>query len=90
MPLSAIQLDEAVSQMKIHCDLKMADYEMVSARSVLNELGFPPIWVEQILQHLYDSGFTYCLDPDYHKGSEDRISAGVCYFGPDQLKDRLP
>jgi hypothetical protein len=82
------QIREAVEQMKVQCDLKMANYEMVSARSALHELGYQGEDTEEVLKALFESGFTYCLDPWYHRGSEV-VSADVCYWGPDQLKSRL-
>lgn len=90
--MTAPQVKEAVDQMKVHCDLKMADYEMVSARSALYELGYHGEQAEQVLKALFEGGFTYCLDPDYHRSPSQepaRISPDVCYWGPDQLKSRL-
>jgi hypothetical protein len=99
--LTQDQLKEAIEQMKVHCDLKMADYEAVSARSVLYELGYEAD-AEQVLKAIYDAGFTYCLDRDFSathfdpnnpKAVNDMVtdypSADACYWGPDQLKSRL-
>jgi hypothetical protein len=83
------QIKEAVDQMMVHCDLKMAEYEMVSARGVLYELGYFDEDAEQVLRWLFRAGFTYCLDAEHHKGSVERIEQSVCYWGPDQLKSRL-
>lgn len=96
------QLNEAIDQMKVQCDLKMATYEPASARAVLHELGYDGDDVEQVLQRIYDGGFTYCLDsrfeathydPDNPRAVggmvTDRPSADACYWGPDQLKSRL-
>lgn len=88
------QVKEAVEQMKVHCDLKMPNYEMVSARGVLHELGYGAD-VEQVLQAIYNEGFTYCFDPYFKSsnglgdGGMEYPSADVCYWGPDQLKSRL-
>lgn len=79
------QVIEAIRQMCTHCDLKMQDYSGVAARGVLYELGFSEDETEQVLQHLHDGGFTYCLDPRY--GNKPSLQA--CYWGPDQLKSRL-
>jgi len=93
MALTTDQIREAVEQMKSHCDLLMGNYEMVSARSALYTLGYNQEDAEQVLQTLYEGGFTYCLDPDYHRSprtdDQGRISSDVCYWGPDQLKSRL-
>jgi hypothetical protein len=91
--LTPDQVQEAVVQMTTHCELKMANYDMVSARGTLYELGYHGEHAEQVLQFLYDHGFTYCLDPFYHKSprgdDSGPISQDVCYWGPDQLKSRL-
>jgi hypothetical protein len=91
-PLTTDQVREAVQQMRVHCDLKMVDYELVSARAALYELGYHGEDAEQVLKALYDGGFTYCLDVDYHTSPRDNdgpISPDVCYWGPDQLRSRL-
>jgi hypothetical protein len=90
MPLSDAQIDEAISQMKVQCDLKMANYEMVSARSVLNELGYQSEAVEEVLDRIFSGGFSYCLDSKYPaKDMQGSVTQDVCYWGPDQLKSRL-
>ena len=89
MALTDEQIKEAIAQMKTHCDLKMVEYESISARGTLYELGYHGEDAEQVLQRIYDGGFTYCLDPDYHKGDNERINESVCYWGPDQLRSRL-
>jgi len=89
--LNGDQLNEAIEQMKVHCDLAMPEYSPVCARGVLNDLGYGAD-VEQVLQHIFDGGFTYCLDPHYHKSPSNDlgpVSGDVCYWGPDQLKSRL-
>ena len=86
------QVNEAIEQMKFHCDLKMANYDLISARGTLYELGYFGDKAEQVLQYCFDRGFNYCLDPDYHVSRETpplRIPESVCYWGPDQLKSRL-
>jgi hypothetical protein len=89
------QINEAIEQMKTHCELKMVNYEPISARSCLYELGYHGEDTEQVLQRIYDGGFTVCLDshfksqgvyPDF---TPEYPSPDVCYWGPDQLKSRL-
>jgi hypothetical protein len=91
--MTEAQIKEAIQQMLTHCEIKMASYELISARGTLYELGYHGDDAEQVLQHCYDRGFTYCLDPDYHRSprgdDQGRISADVCYWGPDQLASRL-
>jgi len=93
--LNIPQTLEAIEQMKIHCELKTPSYEMVSARGALYELGYDEEAAEDVLDYIYNSGFTYCLDSKYkspmHKESSapEYPSADVCYWGPDQLKSRL-
>ena len=90
--MTKAQISEAIDQMKVSCDLKMANYEMVSARGLLYELGYHGDDAEAVLQACADSGFNYCLDPAYHVSPSNDpgpISADVCYWGPDQLKSRL-
>lgn len=99
--LTKDQLNEAIDQMKVHCDLAMPEYSPVCARGVLNDLGYGAD-VEQVLQALYDGGFQYCLDPQFsathfdpnnpkavNNMVTDYPSPDACYWGPDQLKSRL-
>jgi hypothetical protein len=91
---------EAVGQMVAHCRLLMEHYEtgvgeyaMVSARSVLNELGFEAD-VDEILQHIAAGGFNYCLDPSIAMKSQIdgeviHPSREACTWGADQLESRL-
>jgi hypothetical protein len=96
------QVNEAIEQMKIQCDLKMANYELVSARGTLYELGYNREDTDQVISAIYEGGFTYCLDPELPathydpdnpkaiKGMvTDYASADACHWGPDQLKSRL-
>lgn len=86
--------NEAVEQMIAHCRLLMeqsnagvSEYAVVSARGVLNELGFGDN-VDEILQFIADGGFDYCLDSRVeHNGECPPRSA--CYWGADQLESRL-
>lgn len=83
------QIKEAIEQMKVHCDLAMQDYRGLSARGTLYELGYHGEDAEQVLQTLYDGGFTYCLDHNFRTKDGEYPSMDVCYWGPDQLKSRL-
>jgi hypothetical protein len=94
MSLTTDQVSEAVEQMKVHCRLlnEQRNFDGISARAALYTLGYGGDNAEQVLQHIFDGGFTYCLDPDYHRSSQTdpgRISAGVCYWEPCQLLSRL-
>ena len=88
------QIKEAIEQMKSHCDLHMADYNMLSARGTLYTLGFHGQDAEDVLKTLHESGFSYCLDHEYKcsNGIDGTLvypRQDVCYWGPDQLKSRL-
>lgn len=86
--LTNAQINEAIEQMKTHCDLAMQDYTPLSARSCLYDLGYEAD-AEQILKALYDGGFTYCLDRSFRTKDGDILTDDVCFWGPDQLKSRL-
>lgn len=89
------QIIEAIEQMKVHCEIKMQNYELVSARSCLYELGYHGQDAEEVLQKIYDGGFTYCLDSHFKSQGvypdfiPEYPSPDVCYWGPDQLESRL-
>lgn len=92
MTLTTEQVHEAIEQMLVDCDLKMENYESVSARGTLRSLGYDGENLEQVLQFIFDGGFTYCLDRQYHVSPSNDpgpISQDVCYWGPDQLASRL-
>lgn len=102
MPLTIKQVNEAIAQMISYCKdseerTEIDGYEFQSARSLLYTLGYTSEDAEKVLKALYDGGFTYCLDPDYHESPSsshkdtlgDRISEQVCYWGVDQLRSRL-
>jgi hypothetical protein len=85
---------EAIEQMKIHCDLLMRDYQPVSARSALRDLGYDGNNLLEVLQFIADGGFDYCLDHQirmtgHHEARGEFPDRDVCYWGPDQLKSRL-
>jgi hypothetical protein len=82
---------DAIDQIKSDCRLRMenGNYEPISTRGILYNLGFSTDEANDVLLRLFNGGFTYCLDPQYHKGSESRITEGVCYFSPDQLLSRI-
>lgn len=91
--LSDLQIIGAINQMIISCELKQQNYEMVCARGLLNELGFGAD-ADQIIDFIYDGGFTNCLDPSkattsYPDFKPEYPSADVCYWGPDQMSSRL-
>lgn len=88
------EINEAIEQMKNHCDTKMPNYEPVSARSALYELGYSDVQTEEVLQNIHDRGFTNCLDYRFKTSSYPDFvprypTQDVCYWGPDQLKSRL-
>jgi hypothetical protein len=90
------QIHDAIRQMIVHCDLRMeqGDYPMMSARSTLYELGFEGEACEEIIRHIAEGGFTYCLDhtipmTGHHDAQGERPHRDVCYWGPDQLASRL-
>jgi hypothetical protein len=89
MALTNAQITEAIAQMVSHCkDLEHNDYHSVSARGVLYTLGYEAD-VDQILQRIYDGGFTYCLDSNFRTKDNEYVTSDVCYWGPDQLRSRL-
>jgi hypothetical protein len=95
-PLTREQIKEAIEQMRTHCDLKMENYEMVSARGTLYELGYHDEDCEDVLAALYNNGFSYCLDSHFkcsngipNNGALEYPSQDACHWGPDQLKSRL-
>jgi hypothetical protein len=89
------QLDDAIRQMIVHCELKMQNYEGVSARGALIELGYGQQQLDQVLADIAARGFDYCLDRTIEcsdgEGGRGRTypSQDVCVWGPDQLKSRL-
>lgn len=90
VPLTEDEVHEAIAQMLTTCDLAMPEYRPLSARLVLSELGYSA-HVPQILRHIADGGFDYCLDSTIPASghNNDYPSQDVCYWGPDQLKSRL-
>lgn len=86
--LTQDQIRDAIEQMKVHCDLAMPEYRMLSARSCLRELGFEDD-ADQILHALYLAGFSYCLDSKFPTKDGDYTPQSACVWGPDQLKSRL-
>jgi hypothetical protein len=92
--MTELQIKGAIEQAKVQCDLKMADYEPVSMRGVLYELGYEDDQVQEVLEYCSDQGFNYCLDHSIKMGGHHLDSGrypdqGVCQWGPDQLKSRL-
>jgi len=89
MALTNAQMSEAIAQMICHCKLQEeTDYELCHARAVLYTLGYEAD-ADQILQRIYDGGFTHCLDRDFPNKDGVRPSDDSCYWGPDQLRSRL-
>jgi hypothetical protein len=100
--LTTEQVREAIDQMIVQCELKMQDYEFVSARGCLNELGYHGESQDQIINAIAEAGFNYCLDPHISATHFDPNNPAAindmvtdypdedaCYWGPDQLKSRL-
>lgn len=86
------QILEAIEQVKITCDLYMAEYTPISMRSGLRTCGYDADQIDQIIRYCYDNGFKSCLD---HSVLSHGISPAefppqqMCFWGPDQLKSRL-
>lgn len=95
--LSTNQKREAVAQMRSHCDLSMAkyetgvgEYESLSARSVLYELGYDEGEADEVLTFVAERGFNYCVDPIIpNPNTGERPPRHACYWGADQLLSRL-
>jgi hypothetical protein len=97
--LTKDQVDEAIRQLHSHAGMLhegytqgVREYSMLSAREGLITLGYHGEDTEQVLKALFDRGFTYCLDPDYHRSPSNdpgRIDYSVCTWGADQLESRL-
>lgn len=92
--LTQDQINESIEQVKVHCDLLMPNYEMVSLRSALYTLGYTESDADQIIRYCAEKGFCYCIDPiiatkSYPDFKPEFPQASVCYWGPDQLKSRL-
>lgn len=89
------QIKEAITQVKVHCDILQERYEPVSLRSALNSLGYESEDTQQVIEYVASRGFTYCLDHTIKCSSgvgdtpDEYPSSDVCYWGPDQLKSRL-
>lgn len=79
---------EACRQMMDRYEQGNGEYRILSVRDILTSLGYKFPAIEDILQTIYDRGFTYCLDPKYHSGRAT-VDASVCAFGADQLESRL-
>jgi len=89
------QIEDAVKQLRTHCALEMEkparDWQYMCVRGILHDLGYHGEDTVQIMDAIYDHGFTYCFDPDYqHANSDTYPSADSCYWMPDQLSSRLP
>lgn len=94
VPLTKDQVLEAIEQLKSLCDGKMQNYEMISVRSGLYELGYGQEQADVVVRALELAGFTNCCDPmvavkNVDGGKDEYPSEQVCYWGPDQLKSRL-
>lgn len=88
------QVKDAIRQVKVHCDLLMSNYDLVSMRGALYTLGFSTDEANAVIDYCADKGFTYCLDPSIqsYSGVEDKHfypPEDACHWGPDQLKSRL-
>lgn len=86
---------EAIKQMKIDCEIKMdiGNYEMVSARGILYNLGYHGDDCDDVIELIRLGGFTNCLDPSVwtrdRNGKKIIPSEDVCHWGPDQMLSRL-
>jgi hypothetical protein len=91
--LSKEQIDEAIDQVVCHAQNLIAvdNYQAISVRGTLYTLGYETEQAEQVLSRLFEGGFSYCLDPKFHKGNPSYgvPSMDVCHFGPDQLVSRI-
>lgn len=94
----SLDVEQAVHDVMQLCDRKMKNYEMVSMRSALLEAGYDNQETQQVLEYVASKGFDYCLDSSIRCSSgvaskdprkREYPSQNVCYWGPDQLKDRL-
>lgn len=87
------QVSEAIDQVVCFCSERVAanNYEAISVRGTLNQLGYDRDHQDQVLARLFEGGFTYCLDPKFHRGNPEygTPSMDVCHFGPDQLVSRI-
>jgi hypothetical protein len=87
------KIHEAMGQMLTHCQiLEATDYHSVSARGVLNTLGYDREEQDAVIQALYDGGFNYCLDPMFPsktRGVDEPTPDFACFWGPDQLRSRV-
>lgn len=91
--MTRLQIIGAINQMLVSCELKMVNYESVSARGLLYELGFEAD-ADEIIEFIADGGFYYCLDPSipsthFTAPNPEYPDPDVCYWGPDQLASRL-
>ena len=94
--LSKEQVEEAIAQAIIHCDiLTETDYHVVTVRQVLRDLGYGN-QLPQLLHEISKGGFEYCLDPEIPcksgvgmENKEIYPDHDVCYWGPDQISSRL-
>jgi hypothetical protein len=93
--LTKDQILEAVAQVKVVCELKMSEYQMVSLRSALYECGYTQEQADQVITFCAEAGFTNCIDPMIPVKNVIGIDKpvypceDVCYWGPDQLRSRL-
>jgi hypothetical protein len=90
--LTRAQVDEAIAQMIVDCELREQTYEMTSARESMIRLGYGPTEQEQVLLVIASRGFDYCLDPaiaQKRMHGNEFPSYAACVWGPDQLKSRL-
>lgn len=89
------QVKDAVEQVKVHCDLLMENYELVSLRGALYTLGYNEEQADEVILTCAEQGFSYCIDPLIHVKDPDnpkkttRVEYSVCHWGPDQLQSRL-
>jgi hypothetical protein len=91
------QVNDAIRQLHSFCRAReeIKDYESMSARGVLYDLGYEEDEADEVLVAIYQGGFTHCLDPSF-KGQgvypdfvPEYPPAFACYWGPDQLRSRV-
>jgi hypothetical protein len=84
-------IEEAIQQAQAFCRFKeeRREFDPISLRGVLYDLGYGIDQVEHVLKTCADRGFWYCLDAAVPHQDGHYPAQSVCYWGPDQLRSRL-